>query len=166
MVALFRTNPTNSALLVSQYRIFRVQNQVTSTTGSSGNNPTGSYTDAQSPNLYVFADPTAISASGSYGFQVKNSNGDVSFDSRMRPLQIHSTVNITHPLNASNALASGLSARNCSSNHSSNFLPNVTTLTIQQVHNQQNQCSFLVVYHKDTMNNQLQKLKQNVMELT
>ena len=121
------TNPGNSALFVRQYRIFRVQNQVTSTTGSSGNNPTGSYTDAQTPNLYVFADPTAISASGSYGFQVKNSNGDVSFDSRMRPLQIHSTVNITHPLNASNALASGLSARNCSSNHSSNFLPNVTS---------------------------------------
>ena len=82
---------------------------------------------SNTPNLYVFADPTAISASGSYGFQVKNSNGDVSFDSRMRPLQIHSTVNITHPLNASNALASGLSARNCSSNHSSNFLPNVTS---------------------------------------
>ena len=104
-----------------------MQNQVTTTTGSSGNNPTGRYTDAQSPNLYVFADPTAISASGSYGFQVKNSNGDVSFDSRMRPLQISSTVNITHPTTASNASASGLSARNCSSNHSSNFLPNVTS---------------------------------------
>ena len=121
------THPGNSAFFVSQYRVFRVQNQVSTTTGSSGNNPTGSYTDAQTPNLYVFADPTAISASGSYGFQVKNSNGDVSFDSRMRPLQIHSTVNITHPNNASNALASGLSARNCSSNHSSNFLPNVTS---------------------------------------
>ena len=58
------TNPTNSALLVRQYRIFRVQNQVTTTTGSSGNNPTGSYTDAQTPNLYVFADPSAVTASG------------------------------------------------------------------------------------------------------
>ena len=109
------------------YRIYRVSNTTSGGGSSSGNNPSGSYTTAQTPTLYVFTDPSAITASGSYGMQVKNSNGDVGFDSRMRPLQINSTVNITHPTEASTASGSGLSARNCSSNHSNNFVPDKFT---------------------------------------
>ena len=109
------------------YRIYRVSNTVSGGSSSSGNSPSGSYTTAQTPTLYVFADPSAITASGNHGMQIKNSNGDVGFDSRMRPLQISSTVNITHPTEASTASANGLSARNCSSNHSTNFIPDKFT---------------------------------------
>ena len=119
--------PNGVAYVYQKFRIYRVANQTTVTTGSSWNNPTGSYASNQSPDVYVFADPSAISASDTYGFQVKNTSGVATFDSRMRPLQISDTINITHPTTASSASASGLSARNCSSDHSSNFAPSVTS---------------------------------------
>lgn len=73
----------------------------------SGTNPTA-------PELYVFADPRAVSPSGTHGLLVYRDDGTPSFDSRLRPLAISGGLLVTHPYNPKPVLPYGLSPYNCS----------------------------------------------------
>jgi len=76
------------------------------------------------PDVYIFTDPSAISVSGSYGFQVFNSDGTVSFDSRAQPLVVvgaHSAIPPLNPLSSSSAVT--LSATECGDINNNAFTP-------------------------------------------
>ena len=77
------------------------------------------------PDVYVFTDPSAIPVSGNYGFQVFNSDGSVSFDSRLRPLRVTHAGNVlqpANPLSSSNAVT--LSGNQCADINNNAFLSN------------------------------------------
>ena len=76
------------------------------------------------PEVYVFTDPTAIPTSGTHGFQVFNSDGSVSFDSRLRPLtvtHIGSALQPANPLSSSSAVT--LSGNECADVNNNAFTP-------------------------------------------
>jgi len=84
---------------------------------------TGGFNDFM-PEVYVFTDPSAIPASGSYGFQVFNSDGTTSFDSRLRPLtvtHIGSALQPANPLASSSAVT--LSGNECADINNNAFTP-------------------------------------------
>ena len=76
------------------------------------------------PDVYVFTDPSAIPASGSYGFQVFNSDGSTSFDSRLRPLVVRlaqSALQPANPLSSSSVVT--LSGNQCADINNNAFTP-------------------------------------------
>jgi len=113
----------------SNYYFFRViQQYYTVTSGSSGNQPSGSYGSAQIPKLIVFADARAVTGSETFGLKVFRNDGTAAFDNRKNPLIINQITSVSHPSNATNTFSgSGLSARNASgpvSTWSSQATPN------------------------------------------
>lgn len=77
------------------------------------------------PDVFVFVDPTALTATGSHGMQVFSSDGTVSFDSRLTPLSIIGAAVVTPPTNALDSSSiSTMSAIECGDMTSqSNFTP-------------------------------------------
>ena len=78
------------------------------------------------PEVYVFVDPSSVSVSDGYGFQVFNSDGSVSFDSRARPLAITGAVSVippTNPLTAASVPNPALAAYQCGSTVTTQFTP-------------------------------------------
>jgi hypothetical protein len=76
------------------------------------------------PEVYVFTDPSAIPASGNYGFQVFNSDGTTSFDSRLRPLTVTHVGSALQPSNPlSSASAVTLSGDECADINNNAFTP-------------------------------------------
>lgn len=76
------------------------------------------------PEVYIFTDPSAIPVSGSYGFQVFNADGTVSFDSRARPLAVtgaYSAIPQLNPLSSTSAVT--LSATECADINNNAFTP-------------------------------------------
>lgn len=76
------------------------------------------------PDVYVFTDPTAIPTSGNYGFQVFNSDGTTSFDSRLRPLtvtHVGSALQPSNPLSSSSSVT--LSGDECADINNNAFTP-------------------------------------------
>lgn len=67
------------------------------------------------PEVYVFADPRASTATENYGFIVNREDGTPSFDSRLRPLTIAGGFTVQQPSNPLTALAYGLDPKNCGS---------------------------------------------------
>ena len=67
------------------------------------------------PEVYVFADPRAGTATDTHGMQVYRDDGSLSFDSRMRPLAITGGVAVVQPSNPKPTFPYALSARNCGS---------------------------------------------------
>ena len=51
------------------------------------------------PDLYIFADPRASTATDAYGMIVYRDDGTASFDSRLRPLVVNGAATVTHPSN-------------------------------------------------------------------
>jgi hypothetical protein len=51
------------------------------------------------PQLYIFADPRASTATETHGMVVYRDDGTPSFDSRLRPLVVNAGVTVTHPSN-------------------------------------------------------------------
>ena len=98
----------------SNHYFFRViQQYYTITSGSSGNQPSGSYGSAQIPKLIVFADARAVTGSETFGLKVFRDDGTAAFDNRKSPLIINQITSVSHPSNATNSFSgSGLSARN------------------------------------------------------
>lgn len=66
------------------------------------------------PELYIFADPRAVSSTDTYGMQVYRDDGTASFDSRRRPLAVTGGTSVSHTGNPRSSIP-GLSARYCSS---------------------------------------------------
>lgn len=88
----------------------------------------GLTTDDPMPEVYVFVDPTAVSVSGDYGFQVFNADGTVSFDSRARPLVVSSAVSMEQPANPVNSVNFvALTATQCGGIDNNNFAPTEAT---------------------------------------
>jgi hypothetical protein len=98
----------------SNHYFFRViQQYYEVTSGSSGNQPSGSYGSAQIPKLIVFADARAVTGSETFGLKVLKDDGTAAFDNRKSPLIINQITSVSHPSNATNSFSgSGLSARN------------------------------------------------------
>jgi hypothetical protein len=65
------------------------------------------------PELYVFADPRAVSPSESHGMLVYRDDGTPSFDSRLRPLAITGGLSVVPPQNPKPVLPFGLDPKNC-----------------------------------------------------
>ena len=87
----------------------------------------GLTTTGSMPDVYVFVDPTAVSVSGAYGFQVFNSDGTVSFDSRARPLAVSNAVSVVQPSNpVTSASFATLTAAQCGGINNNNFTPTQT----------------------------------------
>lgn len=83
------------------------------------------------PDVYVFTDPSAIPASGSYGFQVFGSDGSTSFDSRLRPLKItHGATGLppSNPLSSASAVT--LSGDECADISNNDFTPTETGIAL------------------------------------
>jgi len=72
-------------------------------------------TSAGYPELYVFSDPRGKTPAAAFGMQVFNSDGTVSFDSRMKPLAISGGLSVTHPSNPRPTFPYSLSSDNCNS---------------------------------------------------
>jgi hypothetical protein len=104
---------TNSG---SNFYFFRVlQQYYTTTSGSSGNQPSGSYGSAQIPKLIVFADARAVTGTETFGLKVFRDDGTAAFDNRKNPLIISEITSVSHPTNATSSFSGGgLSARNAS----------------------------------------------------
>lgn len=66
------------------------------------------------PELYVFADPRAVSSIDTYGMQVYRDDGTASFDSRRRPLAVTGGTAVSHTGNPRSSIP-GLSSRYCQS---------------------------------------------------
>jgi len=77
-------------------------------TGNSGN----------VPEMYIFADPRASTATDSHGMLVYRDDGTPSFDSRLRPLAITGGLSVTHPSNPRPSFPYGLDAKYCGSSES------------------------------------------------
>ena len=68
------------------------------------------------PEIYVFADPRSIQASGTnYGLIVYHNDGTPSFDSRLRPLVVSGGGLVQPPSNPKIASVAAMSAKNCNS---------------------------------------------------
>jgi hypothetical protein len=66
------------------------------------------------PEMYVFADPRAVSATDAHGMQVFRDDGTPAFDSRRNPLAVTGGISVTHPSNPRSSIP-GLDSRYCSS---------------------------------------------------
>lgn len=71
-------------------------------------------TSGSYPEVYVFADPRAVTATDGFGMQVYLNDGSVAFDSRRSPLAVSGGTAVSHPSNPRSSIP-GLSARYCSS---------------------------------------------------
>ena len=81
-------------------------------------------TSTSTPEVYLFAPPSAGSPSGNYGMAVYNSDGSSSFDSRLKPLVITGGQSVSHPTNPRTSYSSsGLDAQYCATNASGTFAP-------------------------------------------
>jgi hypothetical protein len=80
-------------------------------------------TDSSYPEMYIFSDPRASTATDSHGMIVYRDDGSPSFDSRLRPLAITGGLAITHPSNPKPSFPYGLSARYCQSDAGGVFAP-------------------------------------------
>jgi len=95
-------------------------------------------TNNHNPDVYVFADASAVSATNNHGLIVYNADGAEAFDSRARPLAVTNATNITPPSSPRSPFSpGGLDAKFCNSNgnstHSSGWTPNTsndTSLTL------------------------------------
>ena len=70
-------------------------------------------TSGTTPEMYIFADPRASTATDAYGMLVYRDDGTPSFDSRLRPLAVTGGLAVTHPSNPRSP-SGGLDAHNCS----------------------------------------------------
>jgi len=75
-------------------------------------------TSGTTPDLYVFADPRASTATDQYGMIVYQNDGTPAFDSRLSPLAITGGTSVTHPSNPTGSISSSLDCRNCNSSNS------------------------------------------------
>jgi hypothetical protein len=81
-------------------------------------------TSTSTPEVYLFAPPTAGSPSGNYGMVVFSADGSSSFDSRLKPLAITGGRSVSHPTNPRASYSStGLLPRYCPTNAGSLFAP-------------------------------------------
>jgi hypothetical protein len=81
-------------------------------------------TSTSTPEVYLFAPPSAGSPSGNYGMVVFNSDGSSAFDSRLKPLAITGGQSVSHPSNPRTSFSSsGLNAKFCPTNASTTFVP-------------------------------------------
>lgn len=71
-------------------------------------------TSSTYPELYVFADPRAVTATDTHGMQVFRDDGTASFDSRRRPLAVTGGTAVSHTSNPRSSIP-GLGSRYCSS---------------------------------------------------
>lgn len=71
-------------------------------------------TSSTYPEVYVFADPRAVSSADTFGMQVFRDDGTAAFDSRRNPLAITGGTSVSHPSNPRSSIP-GLGARYCSS---------------------------------------------------
>ena len=79
------------------------------------------------PEVYVFADPRAVSSADTYGMVIYRDDGSPAFDSRLRPLVIYGGITVTHSGNPRDSFPYGLSSDNCGSGEASSggiFAPN------------------------------------------
>ena len=79
------------------------------------------------PELYIFADPRASTATDQFGMIVYRDDGTPSFDSRLRPLAIAGGLSVTQPSNPKPTFPYGLDPRYCGAPESSTgpfFAPN------------------------------------------
>jgi hypothetical protein len=91
-------------------------------------------TDNHTPDLYVFADATAVQSDGGQGMIVYNADGSPAFDSRARPLAVNNAANVSPPSSPRSPFSpGGLNAKYCASNgnstHSSGWTPNTSSDT-------------------------------------
>jgi len=75
-------------------------------------------TSSTTPDLYVFADPRASTATDQYGMIVYQDDGTAAFDSRLSPLAITGGATVTHPNNPKGTISSSLNCKNCGSSDS------------------------------------------------
>lgn len=78
------------------------------------------------PEVYVFADPRASTATEVYGLKVFRDDGTASFDSRLRPLAVTGGLSVVHPSNPKPSLPYGLDPKYCASSTASSggvFVP-------------------------------------------
>mgnify|MGYP003640415629 FL=1 len=81
-------------------------------------------TSTSTPEVYLFAPPTAGSPSGNHGMVVFSADGSSSFDSRLKPLAITGGRSVSHPSNPRTSYSSsGLNAKFCPTNASGTFTP-------------------------------------------
>jgi hypothetical protein len=81
-------------------------------------------TSTTTPEVYLFAPPTAGSPSGNHGMVVFSADGSSSFDRRLKPLAITGGVSVSHPSNPRTSFSSsGLNAKYCPTNASGTFAP-------------------------------------------
>ena len=81
-------------------------------------------TSTSTPEVYLFAPPTAGSPSGNHGMVVFSADGSSSFDSRLKPLAITGGQSVSHPTNPRTSYSSsGLNAQYCPTNASGTFTP-------------------------------------------
>lgn len=71
------------------------------------------------PDVYVFADPRASTATDTHGMVVYRDDGTPAFDSRLRPLVVTSGAAVTHPSNPRPSFPYSLSSDYCNSAGSS-----------------------------------------------
>lgn len=76
------------------------------------------------PEVYIFADPRASTATDTYGLKVFRDDGTPSFDSRLKPLAISGGTSIAHPSNPKSSFSGSLSSQYCGSSGSTYFAPN------------------------------------------
>jgi hypothetical protein len=93
---------------------------VTRVTNTGGSNWTieviRSGTSSTVPEVYLFADPRAGTATDAYGMIVYRDDGSASFDSRKKPLAVTGGQAVSHPTNPKSSYSSsGLNARYCRS---------------------------------------------------
>lgn len=77
------------------------------------------------PEVYIFAEPSATVSSDTHGMVVYRDDGSVSFDSRLRPLAIINSLNVSQTSSPKGTVVGGLNGDG-SSNASSTFLPDPT----------------------------------------
>lgn len=70
-------------------------------------------TSTTMPEVYVFADPRASTATDSHGLVVYMDDGTPAFDSRLKPLTVAGGFSVQQALNPITALAYGLNPKNC-----------------------------------------------------
>ena len=91
------------------------------------------------PELYIFSDPSsAPTPFDPEGLQVRDNNGTTLFDSRIRPLLVHSTADVTQPATPTTLNCASLPAnsKNGFTSHESVFNPtNNSTITLSTTSN-------------------------------
>jgi hypothetical protein len=125
----FFTMPNSSDF----YSIGRIS-QVDSTTWDIEVVKSGAATDY--PEIYIFSDPRGATSSETHGMIVYRDDSTPSFDSRLRPLAITHSFNITQPSAPRVSIAGGLSARYCESTPAQGdfFLPTeVNSVAVSQM---------------------------------